>query len=182
MKLLLDFFPLLLFFAAFKVWDIYIATAVAIAANVVLIGWVMASGRRVEPMQWLGLALIVVFGGATIILHNPTFIKWKPTILYWAFAVVLAFGQLVLRKNLVKAAIGKQLELPEQAWRVMAWSWTGFFTVMGGLNLWVAYNFSESTWATFKVFGIFALVIVFGLGQALFMGRYMKDDEKAGQP
>jgi len=179
MKLLLDFFPLLVFFVAFKVWDIYVATGVAIAATVAQIAWMMFSRRKVEPMQWLSLALVVVFGGATILLHDATFIKWKPTILYWAFAVVLTFGQLVLRKNFVKSVIGEQLQMPEQGWRVMAWSWTAFFALMGALNLWVAYNFSESTWATFKVFGIFVLMGVFVLGQALFMGRYVKETEEA---
>ena len=180
MKLLLDFFPIALFFVAFKLWGIYVATAVAIAATVVQIAWLRISHGKVEPMQWLSLGIIVVFGGATIALHDATFIKWKPSILYWAFAVVLAFGQLVLRRNLLKAAIGGQLELPEPAWRFMTWSWTLFLAAMGALNLWVAYNFSEATWATFKVFGIFAIIAVFAVGQALYMSRYIKEPEDAG--
>lgn len=176
MKLLLDFLPIAIFFVAYKFGDIYVATAVAIVATIVQIALLRWKNGRVEPMQWLGLAIIVVFGGATIALHDPLFIKWKPSILYWSFAAVLAFGQLVLRKNLLRVALGSQVHLPETAWRGLTWSWCVFFAVAGALNLWVAFNFSEQAWVNFKVFGLMALMVVFVVGQALWMARVAQDD------
>ena len=179
MKLLIDFFPIILFFIAFKVWDIYVATAVAIAATILQIGWLRWSTGKVEPMQWLSLGIIVVFGGATILAHDETFIKWKPTVLYWLMGGALAIGLLGFRKNLLKSVMGAQLELPETAWRAMTWSWIAFFAVMGVLNLWVAFNFDTSTWVNFKLFGGLGLMAVFVVGQALYLGRYMKDGKEA---
>lgn len=180
MKLLLDFFPIILFFAAFKVWDIYVATGVAIVATIAQIGWLRYSTGKVEPMQWLSLGIIVLFGGATILAHDDTFIKWKPTVLYWLMGGALAVGLLVFRKNLLKSLMGAQMELPEPAWRVMNWSWIGFFAVMGVLNIWVAYNFDTDTWVNFKLFGGLGLMALFVVAQALYLGRYMKDGKQAG--
>jgi len=180
MKLLLDFFPILLFFAAFKVWGIYVATGVAIAATVAQIAWLKYSSGKVEPMQWLSLGIIVVFGGATILAHDETFIKWKPTVLYWLMGGALAVGLLVFRKNLLKSLMGAQLDLPEPAWRAMSWSWIAFFAVMGVLNLWVAFNFDTNTWVNFKLFGGLGLMALFVVAQALYLGRYVKDTKEAG--
>lgn len=180
MKLLLDFFPIVLFFAAFKLWDIYVATGVAIAATVLQIGWLRYSTGKIEPMQWLSLGIIIVFGGATILAHDETFIKWKPTVLYWLMGGALAAGLLVWRKNLLKSLMGAQMELPDAAWRAMNWSWIGFFAVMGVLNLWVAFNYDTDTWVNFKLFGGLGLMAVFVVGQALYLGRYMKDGKEAG--
>ncbi len=177
MKLLLDFFPIILFFAAFKVWGIYVATAVAIVATVGQIGWLRYKTGKVEPMQWVSLGVIVLFGGATIVAHNDTFIKWKPTVLYWLMAGTLAAGQLIFRKNLLKSLMGSQLQLPEAAWRVTNWSWIAFFAAMGVLNLWVAFNFDLDTWVNFKLFGGLGLMAAFVVAQALYLGRYMKADE-----
>ena len=180
MKLLIDFFPILLFFAAFKLWGIYAATAVAIVATIAQILWLRHSHGKVEPMQWVSLAVIVLFGGATIALQNETFIKWKPTVLYWLMGGTLAAGQLFFRKNLLKTLMGSQLDLPEPGWRVTNWSWIAFFAAMGVLNLWVAYNFDTDTWVNFKLFGGMGLMVVFVIGQALYLGRYMKPDEAGG--
>jgi intracellular septation protein len=177
MKLFLDFFPIILFFAAFKLADIYVATAVAIVATIVQIAWARYSTGKVEPLQWLSLAIIVVFGGLTIALQSEAFIKWKPTVLYWAMGAALAAGQLFFRKNLLKSVMGAQLELPEHAWRVMNWTWIAFFASMGAINLWVAYSFSTETWVNFKLFGLMGLMVLFGLGQALYLARYMKTEE-----
>ena len=182
MKLLFDFFPVILFFVAFKVAGIYWATAVAIVATVVQIGWLRVRQGRTEPMQWLNLGVIVLFGGATLLAHSETFIKWKPTVLYWLMGGALVFGQLVLRKNLLKSLMGAQMTLPDAAWRMMNWSWTGFFAVMGVLNLWVAYQFDTDTWVNFKLFGGIGLMVAFVLVQALYLGRYMKSDEEVGKP
>ena len=156
------------------------ATAVAIVATIGQILWLRHRHGKVEPMQWVSLGVIVLFGGATIALHNDTFIKWKPTVLYWLMGGTLAAGQLFFRKNLLKTLMGSQLELPEPAWRVTNWSWIVFFAVMGVLNLWVAYNFDTDTWVNFKLFGGMGLMVVFVIGQALYLGRYMKADEASG--
>ncbi|MGE4244089.1 septation protein A [Ramlibacter sp.] len=176
MKLLIDFFPIILFFAAFKIWDIYVATGVAIVATIAQIAWLRMHHGKVEPMQWVSLGVIVVFGGATILAHDETFIKWKPTVLYWLMGAALLIGQLFFRKNLLKSLMGSQMELPDAAWRAMNWSWIGFFAVMGVLNIWVASHFDTDTWVNFKLFGGMGLMVLFVLGQALFLSRYMKTD------
>jgi intracellular septation protein len=176
MKLLADFFPIILFFAAFKFAGIYVATGVAIAATVIQIAWLRFTRGKVEPIQWVSLAIIVAFGGATIALHDETFIKWKPTILYWVMGAILAAGQLVMRKNLLKSVMGSQLELPEEAWRVMTWSWIAFFALMGVINLWVAFNFDTNTWVNYKLFGGMGLMVVFILGQAVYLSKHVKEE------
>jgi intracellular septation protein len=175
MKFLFDLFPVLLFFAAFKVSDLYVATAVAIAATIAQVAWLKLRGRRVEPMLWASLAIIVVFGGATLALQDETFIKWKPTVLYWLFAAVLAGGELFAGRNLIRALLGAQLELPDAAWRKVNLSWIGFFAFMGAANLAVAYNFSTDAWVNFKLFGGIGLMLLFLLGQALMLAKYVQE-------
>ena len=177
MKLLLDFFPILLFFAAFKFAGIYAATAIAIVATVLQIGYLRYKTGKVEPMQWISLGVIVLFGGATLISHNDTFIKWKPTVLYWLMGSALLIGQLIFKKNLLKSLMGAQMDLPEDAWRLTQWSWVGFFAVMGCLNLWVAFNYDTDTWVNFKLFGGMGLMFVFVIAQALVLSRYMKTED-----
>src|SRR3982751_95194 len=136
MKLLFDFFPIILFFAAYKFSDIFAATAVGIVATVAQIAWSRWRTGKIEPLQWISLAIIGVLGGLTIALHDNTFIKLKPTILYWTLAVVLFAGQAVMGKLPMKALMGTQIELPDAVWQTMGWLWMAFFIVMGGLNLW----------------------------------------------
>ena len=176
MKLLIDFLPIAVFFVAFKLFDIWVATGVAIAATVAQIAWLRWSTGKVEPMQWLSLGVIVLFGGATLLAHNETFIKWKPTVLYWLMGGALFIGQLVFRRNLLKTLMGAQMSLPESAWRVMNWSWIAFFAVMGVVNLWVAFNFDTDTWVNFKLFGGLGLMVAFVLAQALYLSRFMKTE------
>jgi intracellular septation protein len=180
-KFLFDFFPLIFFWIAFKASDIFIATAVAIVATVVQIGWVLARGRRVTKLQWTSLAIIVVFGGATLILHDETYIKWKPTVLYWimggSLLVALAFNA-----NFVKALIGQDLEMPESVWTKVAIAWGLFFLFQGALNLWVAFNFSLDTWATFKVFGGVGLIFAFALAQAFCVAKYVQEEPAKIEP
>ncbi|MBX9906021.1 MAG: septation protein A [Burkholderiales bacterium] len=177
MKFLFDIFPVILFFAAFKFFGIYIATAVAIIATVLQIGWVWLRHRKVDNMQWISLALIVVFGGATLLLRDETFIKWKPTVLYWLFAVTLLASELVFRKNLIRAMMEKQVSAPDAVWKKLLFGWMGFFAVMGILNLYVAYNYSTDTWVSFKLFGGIGLMIVFVIGQAILLAPHMKEKE-----
>ena len=177
MKLLLDFFPILLFFGAFKIWGIFVATTVAIVATLLQLGWMRYSTGRTEPMQWLSLGVIVVFGGATLVAQDETFIKWKPTVLYWAMGGALMVGQVFFRRNWLQSLMKSQMALPDHAWRVMLWSWCGFFALMGVLNLWVAYEFDTDTWVNFKLFGGMGLMLVFVLAQAMYLGRFMDNGE-----
>ncbi len=182
MKLLLDFFPILLFFGAFKIWGIYVATTVAIVATLMQLAWMRYSTGRTEPMQWLSLGVIVVFGGATLIAQDETFIKWKPTVLYWAMGGALLVGQVFFRRNWLQSLMKSQMALPDHAWRVMLWSWCGFFAVMGVLNIWVAYHFDTDTWVNFKLFGGMGLMLVFVLAQAMYLGRFMDKGENESVP
>ena len=178
MKFLFDIFPVILFFIAFKLFDIYVATAVAIVGTFAQIGWVWLRHRKVDNMLWVSLAVIVVFGGATLILQNETFIKWKPTVLYWLFSATLAVAALGFRKNLVRSMMGEHLTLPDIVWGRLLASWIAFFAVMGVLNLTVALNFSTDTWVNFKLFGGIGLMLVFVVLQALMLARYV-DEKKA---
>ena len=175
MKFLFDIFPVVLFFIAFKLYDIYVATAVAIAASFAQIGWVWMRHRKVENMLWVSLGVIVVFGGATLLLKDETFIKWKPTVLYWLFSAALAVAALAFRKNLVRAMMEKQVTLPDPVWNKLLASWIAFFVVMGALNLFVAYNFSTDAWVNFKLFGGIGLMLAFVVLQALMLARYIED-------
>src|SRR3954466_8344109 len=131
MKFLFDLLPVICFFIAFKFWGIFTATAVAIATTLLEVAYVKARGRKVDTMLWISLGIIVVFGGATLWLHDETFIKWKPTVLYWLFSVSLLVAEFGFNKNAIKAMMGKQMVLPESVWRKMLIAWAGFFAMMG---------------------------------------------------
>ena len=173
MKILFDLLPIVLFFVAFKLTDIYVATAVAIVATTVLIAWTWIKTRQVDPMQWVSLGLIVVFGGATIWLRDETFIKWKPTILYWLFGVVFFVSEQFMKKNLVQAMMGQQIQLPPIEWRRLNLAWIIFFGTMGALNLFVAYQFDTDTWVSFKLFGGMGLMLLFVLAQGVYMSKHL---------
>jgi intracellular septation protein len=175
MKFLFDLLPVIVFFAAFKLADIYVATATAIVASFLQVGWLKLRRKPVEPMLWASLGLIVVFGGATLLLRDETFIKWKPTVLYWLFGVVLAVSALVFRRNLIRTMLGAQVHLPDPVWAKLNWSWVAFFAFMGAANLYVAFRFTTDLWVNFKLFGGMGLMLLFVIGQALFLARYIED-------
>jgi intracellular septation protein len=179
MKFVFDLFPVILFFIAFKFGDIYAATGVAIAATFAQIGWVWFKHRKVDTMLWVSLAIITVFGGMTLIFHDENFIKWKPTVLYWSFAVALAGGTLVLKKNLMRSLLAEQFKLPDVVWSRLNWSWVGFFVFMGFANLAVAFAFDLSTdvWVNFKLFGGMGLMFVFVIIQGLMLSKYIEEDK-----
>lgn len=177
MKFLFDLFPVILFFAAYKFAGIYVATGVAIAATFAQIGWVRFRHGKVDKMLWISLGLIVVFGGATLLLRDPTFIKWKPTILYWIFASVLLGSALLFRKNLIRAMLEAQVALPEPLWTRLNLAWAAFFAAMGGLNLYVAYGYSEADWVNFKLFGGMGLMLAFIVAQGLVLAKYIQEDK-----
>lgn len=199
MKFLFDLLPVLLFFAAYKLAGaspeashalatqllgqgivasqapILIATGVAIVATIGQVLWLMARGRKVDTMLWVSLAIIVVFGGATLFFHDATFIKWKPTVLYWLFALTLTVSVLFLKRNLIRALMQEQVELPEPVWSRLNASWIAFFTVMGVLNLYVAYSYSEEAWVNFKLYGGMGLMFLFVLAQGFMLSRHIEE-------
>lgn len=177
MKFLFDLFPVILFFVAFKFSGIYVATAVAMVATFVQIGWVWFKHRKVDTMLWVSLVIITVFGGMTLIFHDETFIKWKPTVLYWSFAVALAGSTIFLRKNLIRVLLAEQLDVPDAVWQRLNWSWIGFFVFMGFANLAVAFAFNLSTevWVNFKLFGGIGLMLLFTLIQGLMLSKYIEE-------
>ncbi|MFA7438921.1 septation protein A [Castellaniella sp.] len=177
-KLLFDLFPLILFFVAFRVADIYVATGVAMAAAILQIAWLRLTHRAIEATHWINLTVIVVFGGATLLLHDDTFIKWKPTVLYWLFAAILAGARLFTGRNLMRKLMGEKIDLPEHLWNRLNDSWVLFFTGSGALNLYVAFSgrFTESQWVNFKVFGLLILLLIFVVLQSLWLGRHLQTE------
>ncbi|MDO8351473.1 MAG: septation protein A [Gallionella sp.] len=176
MKLLFDLFPVILFFIAFKFQGIYVATAIAIAATVAQIIWTKYRHGKVDTMLWVSFAIIGVFGGATLLLQDETFIKWKPSVLYWLFSVVLLGSNLLFSKNLIRALLNEKMALPVRVWNRLNLSWSLFFAVLGFINLYVAFNYSTDTWVNFKLFGFTGLMLVFILAQSAWLAKYV--DEK----
>jgi intracellular septation protein len=155
---------------------VLLATVVVIVATLAQILWLKASRRKVDTMLWISLGLVTALGSATIYFHSESFIKWKPTVLYWVMGASLLVGELVFRKNGIKSLMGAQMSLPDAVWRKVNFSWVAFFAVMGLINLWVAFNFPTSTWVNFKLFGGMGLMLVFILAQAFFLNKHIKPD------
>jgi intracellular septation protein len=208
MKILFDFLPIVLFFVAYKLADankdaaaalatthfgflvsggvvgaseaaVLLATVVVIVATLAQVAVLAALRKKIDMMLWVSLALVVVMGGLTVWLHNATFIKWKPTLLYWVMGAVFALAPLLFGKNLLKVLLGEQLVLPEPVWQRLNLAWVVFFSVMGALNIWVAFNFAESTWVNFKLFGSLGLMLVFTIAQGVYLSRYLPDEGEA---
>ena len=155
-----------------------LATVVAIVATFAQVGWLLVRRRKVDNMLWISLAIIVVLGGATLALRDPTFIKWKPTVLYWTFAAVLLGASLFLKRNLIRTMMQGQLSLPDVIWTRLNLSWVAFFVLMGAINLYVAYNYSESTWVSFKLFGGIGLMVAFVVVQGLMLSRFLESEQR----
>jgi intracellular septation protein len=134
-------------------------------------------GKRVDAMLWASFGIIAVFGGATLLLQNEIFIKWKPTVLYWLLGALLAGAAVVFRRNLIRMMLSEQVQLPDAVWNRLNWSWVGFFAFMGALNLYVAYNYSTDLWVNFKLFGGMGLMLLFVVVQALFLARHVEDKQ-----
>ena len=202
MNLLLDLFPVICFFVTFKWADAHpeaaalwatehfgmlvsgatvspaqapmlLATLIVIATSLLIMAGQMVRGKTIHALMWTSLALVVVLGAATVWFHDETFIKWKPTGLYWLTAVAFLVSHHAFGKNLPKAMLGTHVDAPAVVWARLNWAWVVFGAAMGALNLWVAFRFSLNTWVNFKLFGATALMFVFVLGQSLALGRYM---------
>ena len=211
MKILFDFLPILLFFGTFKYAEaekdwaarfasehfgflvsggvvgtteapVLLATMVVIVATLAQIAFLLARGKKIDLMLWISLGLVVVLGGATVWFHNETFIKWKPSVLYWAMGASFWVSQTFFHKNLLQTLIGNQLELPPSVWQRLNFAWIAFFALMGLLNLYVAYSFSTSAWVNFKLFGGMGLMLVFTLAQGVYLSRHIKPDAAETKP
>ena len=210
MKILFDLFPVILFFIMFR-WSeghavtaqtflqnnfgalisggmiseqqapIMLATLVTVAASLLQIGYLLVRRKKVDGMLWISFLIVCVFGGLTIYFHNETFIKWKPTMLYWSYAAALLISQLFFNKNLTKTFLSKledEFVIPDTLWKPLNGVWIVFFSAMGGLNLFVAYNFPTPVWVNFKFFGSTGLMFAFMMGQILFLSKYSKSANK----
>lgn len=175
MKFLFDLFPVILFFVAYKFFGIYTATAVAIVATLIQIAWAKLRHGKVEGALIASGAIIVVFGGATLLLHDESFIKWKPTVLYWLFAAVLFASNAWFGKNLIRSLMEKQIAMPPAIWNKLNLAWAAFFAVLGCINLYVAFSFSTDIWVDFKLFGTMGLMLAFVIGQSLMLNKYMTE-------
>lgn len=177
MKLLFDFLPILLFFIAYKLTDIYVATGVLIVATLVQVGWIWLRRRQLEKLPLFTAGLVLVLGGATLIFHDPIFVKWKPTVVNWLFASAFLGSVFIGRKTLLERMMGGQLELPTPVWVKLTFAWVIFFIILGTVNLYVAFTFDENTWVNFKLFGMMGLTLLFVLAQAVYLSRHVKSDD-----
>lgn len=180
MKILIDFFPILLFFGAYKLYDIYVATAVLMAATVLQMGLIYAIDRKLQTLQKITLALILVFGTLTLFLQDDRFIKWKPTVLYAAMAIGLGVALWFMKKNFLKLLLGSQLALPDPVWMRLNVTWIVYCAFMAALNAYVAAVYSTEVWVNFKLWG-YVFPLIFIVGQGLYISRYLKTDQ-AGTP
>jgi len=176
MKILIDFFPILLFFGTYKLYDIYVGTGVLMAATVLQMALIYAIDRKLTVMHKITLALVLVFGALTLGLHDDRFIKWKPTVLYAAMAIGLALAVWVWKKNFLKLMLGSQLELPDPVWMRLNVVWVAYSAFMSLINAYVAAYYSTEAWVNFKLWG-YAFPLVFIIGQGFYISRYLKPDE-----
>ena len=200
MKILFDLLPVIFFFAAYKIAGIFpeeahalvtkwlaadipadqapilIATFIAIVATALQIAIVWLKHRKVDRMLWISLVVISVLGGATLAFRNPAFIQWKPTALYWLFGLILLLSDIVFRRNLIRRMLEGQIRLPDPIWMYLNLAWALFFVILGTLNLYVAFSFSEGAWVNFKLFGCTALIFVFALAQGLYLSKHLIED------
>ncbi len=207
MKIFFDLLPIILFFASYK-WagsnaeqaaqwlnhylgfavsggsvgvteaPVLLATVVVVVATMLQILVLKVLGKRVDKMLWAGLAVVVVLGGLTLWFHDETFIKWKPTVIYWLMATGFLITEIVLGKKMLRQMMGGQVHVPDPVWRTLGWAWVLFFAGMGVLNLWVAFNFPTDTWVSFKMWGSLGLTLVFTLAQGVYLSRHMTEDVK----
>jgi intracellular septation protein len=207
MKFLFDLFPIILFFITLKVAEkaagaslilgkiltsigilttvkaslvpIMLATIAVIIGSIIQIIWAKLHYKKVDKSLWLSALLVIVLGGMTLYFQNDAFIKWKPTLLYWTFAIVLIGANIFTKKNLIKDMMGKEISLPEAIWEKLNVAWAIFFSALGALNIFVAFNYSIDTWANFKLFGTMGLMFIFIIGQSFAINKYIIHEDKA---
>lgn len=181
MQFLIDLLPVIAFFIAYKMAGIFVATAVLIVGVLIqtAVSWIRH--RKVSGMLLTSAILVVVFGGLTLLIHDATFIKWKPTIVSWLFAAAFLASQFMRGQPIIQRLLGENVVLDAGDWNRLNLMWVVFFVIEGVLNLYVAYNFDEATWVNFKLFGLMGLTLLFALAQGLWISR-RADDADAGKP
>lgn len=202
MKLLFDVFPVILFFIFFKFGNshpetaeailaafhivlaesikpaIFLATLVSIFATTFQILWTKYRHGKVDAMLWVSFCVIFFFGGATLIFHNDTFIRWKPSVLYWLFSLALLGSNLIFKKNLIRSMLSSKMALPVRVWNRLNLSWGLFFAALGFVNLYVAYTYTIETWVDFKLFGFTGLMLIFIVAQSLWLAKYVTEKKE----
>ncbi|RKR06738.1 intracellular septation protein A [Kushneria sinocarnis] len=183
MKMLIDFLPIAVFFIVYQ-WtkDIVISTAVLIPATIVQVLFTWWRYRKVERMHLVTLALVILLGGATVLMGDGAFIKWKPTVVNWLFAAGFLLSPLIGGKPLIQRMMEKNLSLPRPVWMRLNLAWVGFFIVMGAVNVFVFMNFSEEIWVDFKLFGMLGLTLLFIVIQGVYLARHLPRDGGSGPP
>lgn len=174
MKFFIDLLPVVIFFIVYKYTDIFFATFSAIIVSILLAISTYLIKKKIEKMVLFNTLLITILGGLTILLKDNTFIMWKPTAIYWLFALVLIVSQFLFKKNLMKQMLGKQVNLQDRAWNHISTNVIIFLIGIGILNLYVAFNFDENTWVNFKLFGITFLLFIFMIYLALYISKENK--------
>ncbi len=181
MQLLFEILPVFLFFLTFKIYGIYAATLVGIIATFIQLLITRIFQRKWDKKQGITLAIFMIFGGMTLYFHDPIFVKWKPTIIFWIFAVVLLITQFFTKKPLMQRMMESMLEargqVPQSVWKYVNFFWALFFSVMGAVNLYIAYTYNDDVWVNFKFYGITISFLVFSIIQALYLSRFLIEGE-----
>lgn len=182
MKAIIDLIPVLLFFVAYYLADFYVATWVLMGALIAQIILLKAFGKPVEKMHWITLALVIGFGALTLMLRDPMFLMWKPTVVNWLFAAAVLGSQLWMKRSIIERMLSSVGPFPGFVVANLSYAWALFLFSLGVLNLFVAYNFSEEFWVNFKLFGLIGLTLAFTVAQGFYLARYMPDEEQAVAP
>jgi len=182
MKFFLDYLPIICFFVIYKIYGIYVATAATIIVTALLVVFSLIKYRKVETMPIITLVMVTILGGSTLILHNDIFIKWKPSIIYWIFALALFGSQWFTKKTIMERMMGDKVEVPQTIWSRINTAWGVFFLLLGGVNVYVIYHYSTDTWVNFKLFGTLILILIFAILQAMYMTKYIKPELPESKP
>src|SRR5210317_627537 len=179
MKMLTDLLPVIAFVVIYQLYDIYIATAALMVLLIAQIAFFKLTGKPVEKVHWITLWLVLFFGTLTLVLHDPVFIMWKPTVINWAFAAALLVSHWFMKRGLIARMLDAVASFPDLIIQRLTYAWTFFLIGLGALNLYVAFNFDEATWVNFKLFGLMGLTLVFALGQGLYLARHMPENQQS---
>lgn len=178
MKILYDFFPIILFFIAYKIWGIYVATTVIMATGLLQLLLDKLLFKKIDSKHLITSIILIFFGSLTLIFHDPVFIKWKVTIVYWALAIVLLYTQLFSKKTLIETLLGDSFPLPQKLWRRLNLSWVIFFVLMSAANLYVMYNYSTNAWVNFKLFGTLSATFALSFIQGVYIHLAQSKENK----
>ena len=178
MKQFFDFIPLLVFFAVYKFYDIYTATAALMVVTVLQIAITWFTLRKLEKMHLITLAMVLVFGGFTLFFHDDAFIKWKVTVINLLFSAALLVTRFVQKKPLIKQMLGKEMHLPDAIWSRVNLAWAGFFAVAAATNTYIAFHLPQEVWVNFKVFGLLGMTLLFTVATVFYLYRHLPAEQE----